>query len=498
MTEKTTSVCENGVLKVGDLVLSSPREDYGCLVGRVLAIEKTGTAEHNTGNEGDDIHVNFTEANYSRNRTRELDAMFGKLYRSSFMLLPLDDIIMAPDALIRITDISRAQLSEILDSEQRAAAFYEQTVAEFEQSRPDTQTETLIISEKLYSPLFVNIVADDNEYYDGEYWCDPISQMEAAGYEDEIRAALMRERMRDEEPRGLMTYYHDKDSVDEKVRSLWVDVEVHKDRLWGVASIEMTAPLTAEELGLLKDYLTGQYSDGFGEGFEQREIKVGDGELYVSLWDSGDKFFIDTQRELERRLGIKLPSSGLLEAVPETPAQAALHEPDTYDSEEVAALREQLIGRLNANLTEYVHSLHDFCEEEIIGTSSEIAAMAGAHYYLTEIHNFHTSELEYLLKFQNPLQVVADQFELEAEIENHSAVIRDIFDSQSALHGDYALADAGTNALSPAANVAAHGQDAGENPSVLERIHRAREDAKANPAPQREARGNDRTGEPEL
>lgn len=40
-------------------------------------------------------------------------------------------------------------------------------------------------------------------------------------------------------------------------------------------------------------------SDGWGEGLEQRKIKVNDGELYVSFWDSSDRFFIKTEDELK-------------------------------------------------------------------------------------------------------------------------------------------------------------------------------------------------------
>ena len=44
------------------------------------------------------------------------------------------------------------------------------------------------------------------------------------------------------------------------------------------------------------------HNDGLGEGFEQRPVQTGDGELYVSLWHSGDDYYVLPEDEFQARV----------------------------------------------------------------------------------------------------------------------------------------------------------------------------------------------------
>ena len=112
---------------------------------------------------------------------------------------------------------------------------------------------------------------------------------------------------------NMAEYFHGNHGVSEKLRSADWDFERRNGELYGCITVQTAGPLTEDEEQDLKEWISGQNSDGLGEGFEQQEIyfdgtRYG-GFMYVSLWNSGDDYYIDNQDEFENRL----MSDGIIE-----------------------------------------------------------------------------------------------------------------------------------------------------------------------------------------
>ena len=114
-----------------------------------------------------------------------------------------------------------------------------------------------------FCPLVGNIDEGDGDMF-------TVGDSYLADSADEIADALKHYTANDEN--DMATYYNKDDGVSEKLTSAVWSVELHGSRLFGRIDCSLKEALAAEETEALRDWLTGQCSDGLGEGFEQQPM----------------------------------------------------------------------------------------------------------------------------------------------------------------------------------------------------------------------------------
>ena len=96
--------------------------------------------------------------------------------------------------------------------------------------------------------------------------------------------------------------FYDDDNAQKKMVSCQWNVVERNHTLYGMVEFKLKEPFTSEEKELVRNWCIGQASDGLGEGLEQRPIETEDGDLYVSMWNSGDDYFMYDEDEMNEYL----------------------------------------------------------------------------------------------------------------------------------------------------------------------------------------------------
>lgn len=147
-----------------------------------------------------------------------------------------------------------------------------------------------VSNEDFYCPLYVR--SHDADGYDIDLEKEDIAQ-----FEDAICERLEAEQKDDE----MTPYVGEQADIEDKLLYAEWTVENRNGNLYGKISCYFREPITEEETERLKDTITGQNSDGFGEGFEQHPIRVDSEDIYVSFWDYDD-YFLKTSAEMDEYL----------------------------------------------------------------------------------------------------------------------------------------------------------------------------------------------------
>lgn len=166
--------------------------------------------------------------------------------------------------------------------------------------KEEKQVETIEI--ELLSTLGGEFFSDDFDYdspdYSGLEEGEPLDGADLVQYEEAIRERVDKENQMDEtegNPCNLMAYFSGSSAVKRKVESAVVSVKNIDDVLYGCVTLKIREPLDETEWSEMKEYTKGQYSDGWGEGLEQREIPVDGGRIYVKFWQFDGFHFLDKE-----------------------------------------------------------------------------------------------------------------------------------------------------------------------------------------------------------
>ena len=206
-----------------------------------------------TDNEGEDIGVKlFSESDFGRH-----------------LLLTLNEENSIADANMLTLVIGAA--NEDIKEELEQNILYDQydSMDEVINAVRQMTQDAGPVKAVFFCPLVGNIDEGDGDMF-------TVGDSYLADSADEIANALKKYTANDEN--DMATYYNKDDGVSEKLTSA----------VWSVEA--------------LRDWLTGQCSDGLGEGFEQQPIDTMDGELFVSFWNSGDDYAMMTESEFEEYL----------------------------------------------------------------------------------------------------------------------------------------------------------------------------------------------------
>lgn len=155
------------------------------------------------------------------------------------------------------------------------------------------------VTTRLISPLEGNFF-EENKWGCMEETPSVLDGRDLLQYADFIQERLEKEDWSQEGNRGLAEHM-DHWLLKQRVTSIFPGIEEIGGCLYGTATVVSRGALTPQELEAVMEYWSGQASDGWGEGFEQREIRIDGGELYVSFWQSDDDYEILTEDQFLER-----------------------------------------------------------------------------------------------------------------------------------------------------------------------------------------------------
>ena len=103
----------------------------------------------------------------------------------------------------------------------------------------------------------------------------------------------------DEYATRLKEYIYD-DDLEEKVDSIKIAVILKNNKIYSEATVTVTDDFDEDgkDMTNLKNYIEGQYSDGWGEGFEQHEFDDFWEEEETEYWDDEEEEYVQDYEDV--------------------------------------------------------------------------------------------------------------------------------------------------------------------------------------------------------
>ncbi len=165
-----------------------------------------------------------------------------------------------------------------------------------------------VVTTYFYGELTGEIVSDaassEEESFEVDGWI-------LKHYADEIQKQVELSQAELAAECGLAAYIYET-SLAQKVKSITVGVAVIDDMLYSKTKVESYGAFCDDELHALKEYLIGQFADGWGEGFEQTGIPLSEETLYVHFYQLKREFALYMEEEftiLQQHDGMMMGSS---------------------------------------------------------------------------------------------------------------------------------------------------------------------------------------------
>ena len=195
---------------------------------------------------------------------------------------------------VRVTDESVSGVREELHEDIEANLVNEQydTTEELYADIKEMMKSLAETKLSFFCPLVGNLSDHDGDYYETDAYMINDNA-------DAIEEAIAKEQATEI---NMAEYVGDHADIKDKLVFAEWGVEEHRGTLYGKIDCYLTEELTPDETERLRDAIEGQNSDGLGEGFEQREIPIDEGDLYVSYWNTDDDYFLYTEDEFDEYL----------------------------------------------------------------------------------------------------------------------------------------------------------------------------------------------------